>query len=497
MVDGTLENNAPNKVSRSEWAAIALIAIVALVLRFYKIDQAFWYDEIITLTEAVRMAPADLVRTYGSLNNHVLYTWLAKASIALFGETPFALRLPAALFGVGSIVATFALYRQGAGRLAAIVAAALLALSYHHEWFSQNGRGYTGLLLFTTLALIYLDRAVRRDRIADWATYGVMIAVAMLIHLSAAFAIAAQALVVIWVRRKAWIDPGNFWNAARGPISGYALGAAITIIAFLPMIGGMIETFASVSGATGHPAHQVIEWKNPVWTIVESVRTLGPVAFAAPLAFGFIAIGIWRLCRTAPIIAATYLVQIPLTFLVLIALSMRIWPRYFFIDIGFLFVTMVVGAFVVADVFWRGAGLEQRTGKSAMPLKIVGSAFMMLASLPLLARNFDAPKQDFEGALGFVEGNMASGETIGVVGLSAAYYDGYRNLGWPVIETISDLDTQLAQNGRLWIVTAFPAQFRAYYPEIAARLERDFEPSRRFRGTVSGGDLEVFVSKGD
>jgi uncharacterized membrane protein len=59
----------------------------------------------------------------------------------LFGDSGAALRLPAALFGVASLGAVYALGREVVGRREGLLAALALAFSYQHVWFSQNARG--------------------------------------------------------------------------------------------------------------------------------------------------------------------------------------------------------------------------------------------------------------------------------------------------------------------------------------------------------------------
>ena len=51
---------------------------------------------------------ADL-STFSEQNQHFLYTLLAHAPSVLFGESAWALRLPAVFFGIGSIWALYAL----------------------------------------------------------------------------------------------------------------------------------------------------------------------------------------------------------------------------------------------------------------------------------------------------------------------------------------------------------------------------------------------------
>ena len=80
---------------------------------------------------------------------------------AIFGDGPAALRLPAVLFGVASIAALYLFARRVTTVREALVAAALMTVSYHHIWFSQNARGYSALLFWTLVSSWLFARALR------------------------------------------------------------------------------------------------------------------------------------------------------------------------------------------------------------------------------------------------------------------------------------------------------------------------------------------------
>ncbi len=102
--------------SKSEWIGILAILALALALRVVGLDAPLWYDEIDTLVRYVRMPAGELVQSYDSLNNHMFFSLQAQASVALFGEHPWALRLPAMLWGVASIWVLWRLAREVVAR---------------------------------------------------------------------------------------------------------------------------------------------------------------------------------------------------------------------------------------------------------------------------------------------------------------------------------------------------------------------------------------------
>ncbi len=120
------------------------LSVLALVLRLWNLNSDLWLDEVLTLLDFVRYPVGHIVTSFPSQNQHMLFSLLAKLTTTVFGESAWALRLPSVVFGIGSIWAFFYLGRKLLGQKEALLGCALLTVSYHHIWFSQNARGYMG-----------------------------------------------------------------------------------------------------------------------------------------------------------------------------------------------------------------------------------------------------------------------------------------------------------------------------------------------------------------
>src|SRR5688572_8834001 len=102
-----LTTRPPAAVTRPEIVATGGILAAATALRLYELGTGLWLDEILTNVSYARMSFGQIVTTYDSQNQHFLFSLLAQAAFQLFGESPWALRLPAAIFGVASIWAMY------------------------------------------------------------------------------------------------------------------------------------------------------------------------------------------------------------------------------------------------------------------------------------------------------------------------------------------------------------------------------------------------------
>jgi uncharacterized membrane protein len=489
---------------REDWLWLGAIVALAAVLRLYKLDAGLWYDEIDTLVHHTRMSATELLTTYPSLNHHVLFTLQAKGAIALFGETAWALRLPAFVFGVASIVAFWLVARDVVSRWEVRLATLLLAVSYHHVWFSQNARGYTGMLFWGLLATFLLVRGAHSRSWGLWTAYGVASALAVYTHLSAALFVAAHGVVylaVAWRGRRAALasgrPPATAGYAGMMPLYGFVLAGVLALLFHAPLLPQMVATFTAVAAPqSAIDTAAIAEWKNPLWMLLEVGRSLGPVlGIALPAIAVVVGVGMVDLARKGSILPAIMLVHIPLTIVIVMAASMRIWPRYFFIDIGFLCLFLVHGAFVL------GAYVSRRAGPRLAWLangQVVGLAFAIagiVASVALLPRNYLYPKQDLLGARDFVEAQRTPDAAVVTLGLTSRPYADYYAPQWQAVSSLRELDTLASTHPQVWLVYSFPAVTHRRHPDIAAYVGEHFDRVRRFPGTLGGGDVLVFRTK--
>ena len=150
-------------------AAGVAILVAGIAIRVAYLDVPLRYDEATTYNNFVSQPLHVALANYATPNNHLLHTFLAKVSVAVFGPEPWAIRLPALLAGVALVPATFALTRLYYGRVAALLAAALVAASSTLVEYSTNARGYTLVALATAIVFLASARALERGSAGAWA----------------------------------------------------------------------------------------------------------------------------------------------------------------------------------------------------------------------------------------------------------------------------------------------------------------------------------------
>lgn len=142
----------------------AFVLFVALALRFPGLWTDLWLDEILSFALLRDMAsPLGIFTEIHFDTNHWLYSfWLWACGP---GRDAWVYRLPAFLAGLAAVLlAAEASRRLGARR--PLIAAALAAVSFPLVFYSSEARGYAFLVMFSLLAFVALDQALR---LPSWA----------------------------------------------------------------------------------------------------------------------------------------------------------------------------------------------------------------------------------------------------------------------------------------------------------------------------------------
>ena len=237
-------------------AFVVTLMTIGAALRFYRIDTGLWYDEILTLLESVRAPLREIVSQFPGDNHHPLYSVLGHLAVKAFGEHPWALRLPSALFGIATIALLWVLGRVVADRREAGAAALILTVSYHHIWFSQNARGYTAVLfcvLLSTYSLIrWFDTGQRRFVVL----YALSTALGAYAHLTMVLVALGQALVCGFE----WLAGGPDARARIGWKAiaiGFVGAALLTVLMYAPMLA---DIGSVMTGETSGGDKTTLSW---------------------------------------------------------------------------------------------------------------------------------------------------------------------------------------------------------------------------------------------
>lgn len=466
---------------------MALLAAAGAALRFHGIGTSLWYDEIVTLIESVRAPLAQIVTSFAGDNHHPLYSVLARAAVVLFGEEPWALRLPAALFGAATLPLLYRLGLQVTTRLEAAGAALILMVSYHHVWFSQNARGYTAVLFFVVLStsalLRWLDTGGRRYAVLFIAST----ALGAYAHMTTVLVAAGQAfaVAVAWLTGDRPASSGPPWMRGAALFTGAAL---LTVLFYAPMLLDVGAVMAS--GASSGGEHASLAWT--IDAVLEGLQSgFGAIWIIALGAIVFVAGGL-AYARQRPLIALLFVMPVVVTVAAAVILGRPVRPRFLFFSAGFALLFVVRGAAVIGSGAGRllgGAGGESRWRAAGVGLLTLALVGVSVRSLPY---GYRYPKQDYAAAVAFVERSRQPGDAIAVIG-DTAEIPIVRYLGrqWPRVHSASELRDMTPPGGALWVVSSFASQIKAGQPDLWTALQRDCRPLHDVEGTVEDGAITI------
>jgi hypothetical protein len=467
-------------IGRRPLAVLSGLTVVAAALRIPGLNSCMWLDEVLTLVRFARPPVGVILTSFPDQNQHMLYSLLAHISLRIFGEQTWALRLPSVLFGVASIWALFLLGRRLIGETEALLACALMTVSYHHIWFSQNARGYMGLLFFTLVATWLWLEAMDRDTWGAWLGYTVSIVLGMWIHMTIVFVAATHALIFL----AAWLRSGREPERLGRAAAAYLLCGTLTLQLFALSLPQFLRTGLSEISPPS-------EWTNPLWVIRESLRSLqiGFAALAVVLGGGLMAAAGWiDILRRQPRAAWAMVLPGIAGGGSMLLLGHNLWPRFFFFCMGFALLIAVDGAMQAARLVRLVPRLQ---GKWAENLGYALAGMMIVASAITVPRCYALPKQDFTGARDYVERERRPGDAVVVAGLAEHVYPPYYEPAWPVASTAAELEALRSPAGRTFVVYTLPIELRAVHPDIWKLIETDFRTDSVFPGTLGGGEVYV------
>jgi 4-amino-4-deoxy-L-arabinose transferase-like glycosyltransferase len=442
-----------------------------------------WLDEFITFIKYVQLPTGQILAQYDSKNHHMLFTLLAHGSVTVFGESSWAIRLPAALLGILSIPALYALGRLIASRAEAFLAAGFLTASYHHVWFSQNARGYTGLLLGALLTTVLFLKLLAAERIRPSLVlcYAAAAALSVWVHFTGSVVIIAHGMVWLWITSRAYgLRPPP---ASLTVLLTLVLAGLFSLALYGPVLLQMVDT---LSGKV--KLEQAAEWTRLSWFVMETIRNLGrgvPGGWLSivPAAFVF-GVGVRSYARQSWMVLGVLMIPALIVAAVILITGQNLWPRLFFFSAGFFVLIAVRGGVTIVG----RVAPATRASRWALAVGMI----VVLFSAYTVPRAW-APKQDFESAIRFVERQRSVEDIVlgaDLVNLPLRHFYGR---DWPPVGSVEKLSGFESGYSRTWVLYTFPIRLKAKHPELWARLRSEYRTAAVFPGTISGGDIVVVV----
>jgi mannosyltransferase len=359
--------------------------------------------------------------------------------------------------------------RRFSPRVEAALASFILALSYHHVFYSQDARGYTAMLFGGLLATLALIEALEHRSPWAWVVYcgGMLICVGSVAIGSVV--LAGHLLAVTFLRP-------NLVFYVVFAITGWLLLHLYFFV--IPDILGFI--FGDYTRPEGgwHFSGAFVE------AILQGLR-LGPVSVPILAAEAIlVATGIGSYVRQDRLFAALLLGPELILLLLLASLGVAFEPRFFIYVLPVVIVFTARGTRCVIEMF-----------ASRLQFWSYAAAFtcVLAVSIFLLRTWWRFPMQDFVGARHYVESRLSDGDAIVAIGMAGA---GYRFYYWPQITVenrVSGLLDVMDRSPRVWLLCTFVPDMDQRRPKLMRFVLDHFLEEGVFPGRVVDGDIHVYL----
>ncbi len=178
------------------------------------------------------------------------------------------------------------------------------------------------------------------------------------------------------------------------------------------------------------------------------------------------------------------------------------YPRFYFFLIGYGVLILVRGIFYLPRLIagrWlgeaRGPGEVNGSTKLAGAFAGVLAGILLLASASSLKKNYEYPKQDFDGALKFIESEKTDNGPVLTAGATVIPYQQYFGRQWQEVKTPSELEAIVGRGQPVWLVYTFPRYLEAAAPGVPDVIRKEFTVAKVFHGTLGDGDVVVVRSE--
>jgi len=180
---------------------LGIMSLTALLGFLFLGNKSIMHDEAVSIA----IAQADWPTLWQIISRFEVNMGLYNALLHLWinlGGSEFVIRSLSVVFSILTVPAMYQLGNQLFNRRAGLLAALLMVVNSFFIRFAQQARGYSLLLLLVTMSSLLLVMAVRRPSKRVWAAYIIVSSLAMYTHVYAAFVLAAQAISLIFLRRR-------------------------------------------------------------------------------------------------------------------------------------------------------------------------------------------------------------------------------------------------------------------------------------------------------
>jgi 4-amino-4-deoxy-L-arabinose transferase-like glycosyltransferase len=214
----------------TEWIQVLLITSMAAAMRVIGLGHlppGLYHDEAYNGLDALQVLQGWFPLFFEANNGREpLFIYLVAVAVRTLGRTPVAIRSVAALLGILTVPATYAMAREWMGRKVGLLAAFITATTFWHLNLSRIGFRAVGLPLFLGLWLWQCGLGLHRRHRHHWIWAGILLGLGLYTYIAARFVPVA---LVLWIAY--WV-----WRRQTIPWTGLLYMGVATVLVSSPLL---------------------------------------------------------------------------------------------------------------------------------------------------------------------------------------------------------------------------------------------------------------------
>jgi mannosyltransferase len=472
--------------------AVVLFAIfmAGLGLRLYELGaESLWTDELNTFATS-QLDPWSIVQAQVGLGWHPpLHYLVTHVFLRCFGQSDFAARLQAALFGSLTVMLVYKAGKTLWGEREGVIGALLLTVNAYHIGYSQEARNYALMTFLALLSLVFFLKALHRKRRSLWLAFALCTSLSLYNHYFAFLFLPSLVVAGAWVGAEDLLSAREEhpWQSASdsfrvlcgstGSLGGLIASLVFVLASYVPWLPILLAQF----GKNGQPQSGAVGAPSFLGSCVAFVRTALAAYTGGPSVALFLSAGLFLLgvaaCGRKQITLVGLWIGLPFAFLALPGLPHFVHPRYVLFILPLFLLVVARGVTKMAHLLWGGPGARQRADRGWCA--VVASSLTVLAiaacNVPALAAHYAVSEPNWRAVAQYLAAEMPSG---GIVLADGEGYGGVRDgvrvatrlpfylsrHGLPDLPVLSVqlglsqalADRQWSGNGEVWSVVLHP-----------------------------------------
>jgi hypothetical protein len=342
------------------------------------------------------------------------------------------------------------------------------------------------MMFFVLLATYLMIQWLSERKKLHFLGYAVVAALGAYTHLTMVFVVITHAVIcagMLYHERRTTGEMRD-WRPA---VTAFLLSGLLTLVLYAPLLTDMVEFFTESAGSR--------KTESPLWAMwaaIQGLRTgFGGLEVVAVGAIVFL-VGAISYLMTRPSVFFLFLLPAPVLLVLGVAMGRPIYPRFIFFVMGFGLLIVIRGAIVIGDWLQDRFQLRSRSLNLGTVLALFFTAGGIIVSVKSLPYGYSLPKQDYAGAIKFIEEYKRNDDTIVVIPTSKSEpIRNYFGMPWPTVKTAPELQEMRSKSKGLILIYSFGFYIESRTPEFWALINTQCREIKKFRGTVGGGDIHI------